>query len=67
MMAGQFYWWREPEYPEKTIDLSQVTGKRYYITLRFRCCKCLISIYYLESAILVRFMMLNHLFYVSVL
>ena len=23
--GGQFYWWRKPEDPEKTIDLSQVT------------------------------------------
>ena len=22
-----FYWWRKPEYPEKTTDLSQVTDK----------------------------------------
>jgi hypothetical protein len=20
--SSQFYWWRKPEYPEKTIDLS---------------------------------------------
>ena len=25
--GGQFYWWRQPEYPEKTTDLSQITGK----------------------------------------
>jgi hypothetical protein len=23
----QFYWWRKPEYPEKTTTLSQVTDK----------------------------------------
>ena len=23
--GGQFYWWRKPEYPVKTTDLSQVT------------------------------------------
>ena len=25
--GGQFYWWKDPEYLEKTIALSQVTDK----------------------------------------
>ena len=29
--GSQFYWWRKPEYPEKTTDLSQVTDNLYYI------------------------------------
>jgi len=29
--GSQFYWWRKPEYMEKTTDLPQVTDKLYHM------------------------------------
>ena len=35
-LRSVLYWWRKPEYPEKTTDLSQVTGKLYDIRLLYQ-------------------------------
>jgi len=35
--GNQFYWWRKPEYPERTSDPGQATGKLYHLRLRVEC------------------------------
>jgi len=34
--GNQFYWWRKPEYPEKTTDLPPFTDRFYRIMLYCR-------------------------------
>jgi hypothetical protein len=34
--GGQFYWWRKPEDPQKTTNLSQVADKLYFKQYLFR-------------------------------
>ena len=35
--GDKFYWWRKPEYPERTTDHWQVTGKHYHLWLWVEC------------------------------
>ena len=35
--GDQFQWWRKPEYPERTTDPGQATGKLYHLRLRIEC------------------------------
>jgi hypothetical protein len=32
--GDQFYWWKKPEYPERTTGHGQATGKLYHLRLR---------------------------------
>ena len=32
--GDQFLWWKKPEYPERTTDHGQATGKLYHLRLR---------------------------------
>ena len=34
--GGQFYWWRKPEYPEKTTDLSKITDQKKWTWRTFK-------------------------------
>ena len=35
--GDQFKWWKEPEYPIRTTDHGQATGKLYHLRLRVEC------------------------------
>jgi len=35
--GDQFYWWKKLEYPERTTDHGQATGKLYHVRLRVEC------------------------------
>ena len=35
--GDQFQWWKKPEYPERTTDHGQATGKLYHLRLRVEC------------------------------
>ena len=35
--GDQFWWWKKPEYPERTTDHGQATGKLYYLRLGVEC------------------------------
>jgi hypothetical protein len=34
--GGQFYWWKKPEYLEKTTNLSQITDKLCVVLVQSR-------------------------------
>ena len=35
--GDQFYWWKRPEYPERTTDHGLATGKLYHLWMRVEC------------------------------
>jgi hypothetical protein len=35
--GDQFQWWKKPEYPERTTNHGQATGKLYHLRLRVEC------------------------------
>ena len=35
--GDKFQWWKKPEYPERTTDHGQATGKLYHLRLRVEC------------------------------
>jgi hypothetical protein len=39
-LGDQFYWRKNPEFPERTTDHGQATGKLYHLLLRVECTLC---------------------------
>jgi hypothetical protein len=35
--GDQLKWWKKPDYPERTTDHGQATGKLYHMRLRVEC------------------------------
>jgi hypothetical protein len=35
--GDQFYWWKKPEYPERTTDPGQATDKLHHLRLQVKC------------------------------
>jgi hypothetical protein len=35
--GDQFWWWKKPEYPKRTTDHVQITGKLYHFRLWVEC------------------------------
>ena len=57
--GGQFYWWRTPEYTEKTTDLPQVTDILYTVILKGRRCTLWYCLWYYSAMCLFIYLLLR--------
>ena len=52
--GGKFYWWRKPEYPERTTDLGQVTDNPYHVRCELNATRyCMVQTQVRTHAVLV--------------